>query len=63
MPAQSSDPSSCARLNDHITKHIKLQWDVDFESKTVSGTATLSVESRSEAPQLVFYSNYGDYFC
>jgi leukotriene-A4 hydrolase len=48
------DPSSYANTDAFVTKHIVLDLDADFDAKTLSGTAELSVERRNaDASELV----------
>uniref|UniRef100_A0A914UHH6 Peptidase M1 leukotriene A4 hydrolase/aminopeptidase C-terminal domain-containing protein n=1 Tax=Plectus sambesii TaxID=2011161 RepID=A0A914UHH6_9BILA len=39
----SRDPASCANFAEATIQHIDLKWLVDFDRKTLTGTATLSV--------------------
>lgn len=40
-----SDPNSCANISDWATEHIELEWEVDFNSKTIRGSAALKLKS------------------
>jgi len=42
-----TDPSSIADATKWLTKHIHLNWLIDFELKTISGFVTLTVEGSS----------------
>lgn len=39
-----SDPNSIADFTSWVTRHIDLDWTVDFEAKTISGTVSLLVQ-------------------
>lgn len=38
------DPSSFSNFNDYITKHINLDWKINFETKTIDGIVVLSIK-------------------
>ncbi len=42
MPSVAGDPNSCVNFDAVITKHINLNWIIDFEAKKISGCASLS---------------------
>ena len=44
IPISKGDPSSYANTDVFVQKHLQLDWSVNFESKTISGSAELSVE-------------------
>ena len=48
-----TDPSSYANSHQVVTKHIHLNWSVDFISKTISGWAEYSIKALDEAGYIV----------
>lgn len=44
IPISKGDPSSYSNTEVFVQKHLRLNWTVDFESKTISGYAELTVE-------------------
>lgn len=44
IPISKGDPSSYSNTEVFVQKHLQLNWTVDFESKTISGSAKLTVE-------------------
>lgn len=47
------DPHSFARPEEVVVKHLHLDLAVDFDRKQLFGTATLTIENKTEAPQLL----------
>lgn len=47
------DTSSVANAEDIVIRHIHLQWDVDFETKVLSGKCFLDVEALRDTNELV----------
>ena len=45
VPISSGDPSSYSNADAFILKHLSLSWTVDFDSKTITGSAELTIES------------------
>ncbi|CAL8090962.1 unnamed protein product [Calicophoron daubneyi] len=45
------DPSSVADASKYLTKHLKFDWVVDFDSQTISGTTTLHMHRSSSGPE------------
>lgn len=45
MTAERYDPHSASNFNSFITKHLHLDWDVDFEEKCISGSVLLTIHS------------------
>ncbi|MEM6261318.1 MAG: M1 family metallopeptidase [Bacteroidota bacterium] len=50
---QKSDPHSFALVDESKVNHLDLDLEVDFEHKTIGGTATLSLENTPRAKNLV----------
>ena len=48
-----ADPHSWARPQDGAVQHLALDLEVNFDSKTLAGSATLSVEPRSQESKLI----------
>lgn len=48
----AADPHSCARPNDVVVRHIDLDLAVDFERKTLRGTAAVEFENKTGATHL-----------
>merc|ERR1712168_386290 len=44
LPLSQGDPSSYANADVFVQKHLRLEWVVDFETKTISGLAELKIE-------------------
>ena len=49
----TNDPHSFAKPNEAVVKHLALDLTVDFEKKTLSGSATLDVELKNNATQII----------
>ncbi|PJF16672.1 Leukotriene A-4 hydrolase/aminopeptidase [Paramicrosporidium saccamoebae] len=47
------DPNSVANIDVFQTTHIHLAWDVDFDTSTIDGTATLTLKRVGDGNQLV----------
>lgn len=52
-PPQPKDIHSYANINDIITNHINLNLDINFEEKTLSGSATLEVENITQTSKMI----------
>lgn len=48
-----TDPSSFANPHQVVTKHIHLNWSVDFVSKTISGWAEYSIKALVDSGYIV----------
>ena len=48
-----TDPNSYANSHQVITKHIHLDWNVDFVSKCIKGWADYSFKAVTETNQIV----------
>ena len=48
-----NDPHSFARPNEAVVKHLDLNLNVDFEKKILSGSATLDIELKNNATQII----------
>lgn len=47
------DPNSASNFNDFQTKHLSLDWNVDFNRSVIQGRAKLSIKTiNSSAPQI-----------
>lgn len=47
------DPNSASNFNDFQTKHLSLDWNVDFNGSVIQGRAKLSIKTlNSSAPQI-----------
>jgi len=61
MALSPGDPNSYSRPELLITTHLHLDWDVDFDNKTVSGVAELTLKKIvSDCPLLVLDVNMLD---
>ena len=52
----SVDPHSFARPHEARVTHVDLDLDMDFEAKRIGGTATLDIERRPDAQEIVLDS-------
>ncbi|KAK0403954.1 hypothetical protein QR680_017213 [Steinernema hermaphroditum] len=52
-----ADPSSCSNFHEIVITHIDLDWDVDFESKRIAGSAELHVNALKRTDKLVLDGN------
>lgn len=50
-----SDPTTQSNYLDIATRHLSLEWTVDFEARTISGTALYELEVRREGVREVMY--------
>jgi len=51
-PSMNPDIHSYARPQDAVMKHLSLDLSVDFETKTISGTATIDIENKTGTDSL-----------
>jgi leukotriene-A4 hydrolase len=50
---QYTDPNSASNFNDFQTKHLSLDWNVDFNRSVIQGKAKLSIKTiNPSAPQI-----------
>ena len=49
------DTASQANYNDVITEHVAFDWSVDFNTKVVSGSATLDMIAKKDDLSEVMY--------
>lgn len=49
------DPTTQSNYLDILTHHIVLQWSIDLEARTVSGTAIHDMEVKSQAIGEIMY--------
>lgn len=55
LRGQEGDPSSISNLSDFTTRHIEIDWTLDFDQRQVSGWVELTVQRLDpEVPELVF---------
>ena len=52
--ATAADPHSFSRPREAVVRHLDLDLVVDFESQTLTGTATYEIEAAPEADEIVF---------
>ena len=50
VPISKGDPSSYSNADVFVQKHLELKWKVDFDSKTISGIAELTIEPNPARP-------------
>lgn len=53
----TADVHSYAKPNDVVTKHLSLNLNVNFEKKELNGQATLSIENKTQAAELIVDAN------
>lgn len=49
-----NDPHSFSNPGEAVTQHLRLELDVDFEKKILSGVARYKIASKSDADKIVF---------
>ena len=49
-----TDPHSFAKPDEAVVKHLDIDITVDFDKKTISGTATCKIENKNNATQVIF---------
>lgn len=63
--AQASSPhdrdlATLSNYRDIRTTHIDLAWAIDWEAKTIGGTATLTLEATNDVDEVVLDTSYLD---
>ena len=58
----SDDPTSQANFLQATSQHIDFDWTVDFDAKTISGSATHTVVIKEDYLKEVMYAFYSILF-
>lgn len=49
------DPTTQSNYWEVATENVAFDWDVDFNSKTISGSASYTLRVKTDAPKEVMY--------
>jgi leukotriene-A4 hydrolase len=55
MTALETDPTTQANYWQVSTENVAFEWHVDFDTNTISGTATHTLRIKEDEPQEVVY--------
>jgi leukotriene-A4 hydrolase len=50
---RNHDPNSVANFMSFRTKHIELDWDVNFDSSQITGSVTLTLERQTDKENVI----------